>query len=656
MERILKIIKIILNSKEPVTVDYIADSLRVSNKTIRNDLKKVEEYVTKEGLILVKKPGSGISIEGEEYKRLGLINSIKGDVETIEPFCPEDRKNYILKRLFMSDENVTIKELAAELYVSRVTIHKDLEYVEAWLSEYNLKLLKKTNYGVEIVGQEEAWRKAVANLIAVTKENDELKELLYKDYSGRVDYKTIVKLKELINIDFNQLERIVINAETKLKFKFSDEAFISLIIHIAISIKRLQHNKDINLSKDVLLTLMEKEEYSVAVDIADYVQQHFKVKLPQSEIGYITLHLLGAKMQQDKDKDYTLNLFNDEDELSNIMSKEIIDRIQKTLYIDLSKDKQLINGLILHLRPTINRLKYGLTLRNPLIDEIKENYPEIYGATWMTSTIFQKYLGVKISEEEIGYIALHIAASVEREKKPLSALVVCTSGIGTSQLLAVRLKKHFTEIEIVDVVSFISLNEEALKDIDIIISTVPMEADKPIITISPLLNQNDIRRLDEFINNINKSKSNKKASLINDEFILLKEKYDIKENLIIDVCNKLYKNGYVKEEYVGSVLERENITCTEVGNGVAIPHGQPSFVNYSQICVVILNKPIKWNEEYVDIIFFICISENDLRKFKNMFRSLYNKIDDIEFIQQLRRLKEKKEIEKLLEGIENDSK
>lgn len=207
MDRILEIINMLLNSEKPLTVDYIANRLKVSNKTIRNDLKKVEEYVQQKGVKIIKKPRVGILLEGPRNKRLELADEIKKSLDFEEPFSPEARKNYILKRLFMSKGSVTIKELAEELYVSRVTIHKDLRNVEKWLNKFNLKLLKKPNYGIEVVGDEENWRNAVASLIVSTKEQKELKEFLYNDYTGRIDYRTLVQLKELFDIDYKQLEK-----------------------------------------------------------------------------------------------------------------------------------------------------------------------------------------------------------------------------------------------------------------------------------------------------------------------------------------------------------------------------------------------------------------------------------------------------------------
>jgi len=647
MDRILEIINMLLNSEQPLTVDYIANTLKVSNKTIRNDLKKAEEFVQQKGVKIIKKPRVGIVLEGPRNKKLELVDEIKKSLDFEEPFSPEARKNYILKRLFMSKGSVTIKELAEELYVSRITIHKDLQSVEKWLNKFNLKLLKKPNYGIEVVGDEENWRNAVASLIVLTKEQKELKEFLYNDYTGRIDYRTLMQLRELFDIDYKQLEKIVSNAESKLKFRFSDEAFISLVIHVAISIERLKHKKDVKLSKAVLNNLKQKDEYVIAQQMAKEIEEKFNVVLPESEIGYIVLHIIGTKMQQNKIEDVNLELEDEESiELAVIMSKEIINIAERALSLDLSNDKQLLNGLILHLRPTINRLKYGLTLRNPLLNDIKENYPEIYGVAWMTSVVFEKYLGKKVAEEEIGYIALHLGAAVERAKKPLKALVVCTTGIGTAQLLAARLEKSFKQIEIKDIVSSVSLHESILNDIDIVISTVPIEINKPFINISPLLTQNDIKRLDEFIQALNK-----RSNLIDTQLLDVDGIYLKKEDLLNKVCMELHKKGYVKEEYIQDVITREKIASTAIGNGIAIPHGLPEHVNKSVFTVVRLKNPIAWDEEKVDMLFMISLTQSDIAKSRYIFRKLYNKLESPEFVENIKKAKNREEIIKLLEVI-----
>lgn len=648
MDRISRIISLIANSNAPITIDTIAERFNVSNKTIRNDIKDVEKYIESRGLKLSRKPGVGIEITGPEQKKLELLNDADMDlnIKVIEPYSPEDRKNYILKRLFMAGQIVTIKDIAKELYMSEVTIRKDLDDIEEWLENYNLKLVKKKNYGLEIVGSEEDWRNAAACLITLGKETDELKEMLSNGYVGKLDYKTISKLRELIDIDYRKLEEIVLRAESMMKFQFSDEAFTSLVIHIAISIRRLEDGKDICLSDEILKGLKDKSEYAIASQVARDVEESFKVKLPEQEIGYILLHLLGAKMQQGQVEETNLNFNGEEDsDLAVIMSKDIINIAGKALSMDLSGDKQLLNGLILHLRPTLNRLEYGLNLRNPIIDQIKQNYPDIFGVAWMTSIVFEKYLNKPVNEAEVGYIALHLCAAVERQKKPLKALLVCSSGIGTSQLLAARIKRVFREIEIKGITSTISLNKERLKDIDVVISTVSVIIEKPTLIISPLLTQKDIKKIESFISTVvDKTYKDEADEIINEDFIQINADYKDRDELLKYISSRLFIKGYVKEEYVLDLIRRENVAPTEAGNGIALPHGMPKYAYKSVVCVSVLKEPIKWADEKVDVVFTICIAENEVNKYINVLKKLYAKIDYPEFSQSIRNSKNKQEI------------
>ncbi|HBE77641.1 MAG TPA: transcription antiterminator BglG [Firmicutes bacterium] len=646
MDRLKMIINILLKSKAPVTINAIAEQLEVSNRTIRNNLTAVEKFINEKGLTLKKKPGIGIQLEGPE-ESFHTLNEMKMSTYISEPFSPQDRKDNILKRLFMSENTITINDLAKELYVSDITIRKDLEDVDLWLAKFKLKLMRRQNYGIKIIGSEENCRNALANLIVIQIGFDKLKGMLHYDTSAKLDYHTLNQLTGLINIDYIKLENIVNQAERSLGYKFTDEAFGSLVIHIAIAIKRLQDGKDILLAHSVLEDLKTKAEYRIAKQIADSIEIHYRVKLPEQEIGYILLHILGSKLQENNIDD--LDLKNEgEHELAVIMAKEIIHIAQKTLSIDLSKDKQALNGLILHLRPTIKRLEYGLNLRNPLLDQIKENYPEIFGVAWISNTVFERYLGKKITEEEIGYIALHLGAAIERQKKGLSALVVCTSGMGTSQFLAVKLENHFKEIKIKQVISAIALKDYCLDDVDIVISTVPLTAQKPVLHISPLLTQNDVLKISSYIDSLNKRPTH---SIINEDSIQIAIRYRDKENAIHDMCSRLIEKGYVTEDFEKSVLKRENIQSTEIGKGVAIPHGFPEKVCRSQIALSILQEPIPWGNEHVDIIFLIALSDIDALNSAEVLKKLYKKVDSDDFLDRLKKAQAKDQIRKIIETI-----
>jgi mannitol/fructose-specific phosphotransferase system IIA component (Ntr-type) len=138
-------------------------------------------------------------------------------------------------------------------------------------------------------------------------------------------------------------------------------------------------------------------------------------------------------------------------------------------------------------------------------------------------------------------------------------------------------------------------------------------------------------------------------NFFNDELVEIKACYRTKVEVITSIFNKFYSKGYVDQSFIEDVFKRESLGPTEVGNGVAIPHGFSEHVIQSKIGIVILDNPIEWAEEMVDVIFLIGISKADLSKAKGIFRKLYNKIDSVMFLENIRKANSAAEIKRLLE-------
>lgn len=61
--------------------------------------------------------------------------------------------------------------------------------------------------------------------------------------------------------------------------------------------------------------------------------------------------------------------------------------------------------------------------------------------------------------------------------------------------------------------------------------------------------------------------------VLTEKTIELNASFETKEEAILHVGGLLKEHGYVTEEYVEQMLEREKVTSTYMGNSVAIPHG-----------------------------------------------------------------------------------
>ncbi|PRX35595.1 transcriptional antiterminator [Orenia metallireducens] len=661
-ERSTKILSILLDQEEAITIKDLAEEFEVSARTIRSDLKKLEDVLNNDEIKLIKKPRVGVWLEVKPEYKNELKNELFSSESYKDPFSSETRQKYILKCLLQSENKYTMKSLGEELYVSRTTIYNDLEDVEKWLNKYDLILERKQNYGVEVKGEEKNWRRAVADLLAQFKDNQELKAML-EDVTdptiidSRIDNKTYQQLRELFkDINFRKIENILEQIERESDFVFTDEAFVGLVIHIAISLKRLIRGKDIKMEREQLNSLKETEEFEIAKVIAKSLEEELDVQIPEAELGYISLHILGSKVQQNIiSKDINDVLENTDQKVIEI-AKDIIYMAGDVLGVNLSEDEQLLLGLVLHLRPAINRLKYGMSLRNPILDEIKNNYPSIFGAAWATSIVFEKHLGIKVNEEEIGYIALHLGAALERNNNKIKVIVVCSSGIGTSQLVATRLRKRLAGIEIVDLISVHELKNRELEGVDIIVSTIPInDISKPLVQVSALLTEDDIKLIKSKINYLIKDKENQKLKLesvsdeikelFDDELIYINLDLDSKEEIIRMLSTELLNRKLLDEGFIVSALEREKITSTAVGNEVAIPHGKESYVLNSKIAVATLAKPVKWGNEKVSIILLLALEKE---KSKNFFRYFHRILDNKQVLEAIKRANTKEDIKNLL--------
>ena len=84
----------------------------------------------------------------------------------------------ILCTLYESSEPVKLFALANELRVAIATISTDLTKLEEQLEHFQLSILKKRGYGVELNGSEKAKRRAISYMIAKSLKEDEFLSLI----------------------------------------------------------------------------------------------------------------------------------------------------------------------------------------------------------------------------------------------------------------------------------------------------------------------------------------------------------------------------------------------------------------------------------------------------------------------------------------------
>lgn len=615
----MEIIDILLNQDSYISVTKLADALNISKRTIFRDMEEIESLIYEKGMKLEKKSKLGIKIDAEEYQKEAFRKFSQSHKNV--HFTQEERLNQIIIELLRSREPRKFYYFSTLLNVSDATISYDMDKVEPWFKERNITLVRKPGYGVFLKGKEIDFRKAIVDFLYQNYEHQDLVSLI-ENTSNFVE--TVMDREISMKVS-----RILSQYEDYLANRLTDQSYMGLMIHLSIAVQRILRGESIVMNPEVLIPLKSDEQFKMARDIGNDIEKVFGIRFPEDELGYITMHLKGSKLKTGAlidQQDLIISNF----ELSRLASS-MIQKFKELSGYDLREDEKLLIGLVSHLRPALTRIKLSLDIRNPLLEKIEEMYPEIFNMSTIASELITKQFNVIIPREEVGYIAMHFGAAIERFvklqniEKRIKTGVVCSSGIGTSSLLYSRLVKLFPRLEVVGQFSREDVYSDKIDhhQLELLITTINLDKSKlPSIQVNPLLMTEDIERIKQVISilssNVRPYKQQNeivKSSVPNTNDIeLVKRIHGLTDSfLIIENSFKLYPQVKAKSiemliKYVAEIstkdnrdrkilqnvlLEREKLGSTVLqGEGIVLIHGKASIIKNMSFTIWRLEKPI----------------------------------------------------------------
>jgi mannitol operon transcriptional antiterminator len=582
-----KILDLLLAHEQGMTVSELAKELNVSNRTVHRDLKGVERILKEFHLELIKKSGFGIQIDGDEHNKKELQMYLFHLSQT--EYTPEERQTIVLINLLESTEPVKLLSLASDLNVTVATVSHDLDKISETIEKYGLSLIRKRGYGVEIEGSESAKRRMMSELLlqhfgeyeilsimkeTIQKRSTETLNTVTEKLLGLVDQKTLLTIEK-------QIDEI----QEELPFTIADSSYVALVVHLALAVERISQGESINFDPQYLQTIRGTKEFETAEKIARSLERAFHITIPEEEIGYITMHLMGAKLRDRQG--YMLEEASFE---VGIKAQELIRFVSDELNVDLTKNDPLFQDLVVHLKPAIYRIEHNMGIANPLLSKIVQDYPELF--SMLEKGVKKVFPDLTVPKEEIGYLVLHFASALLRERKGIHALVICSSGLGTAKILATRLKKEIPDIVRIQHTSVLELKDVDTDQYDLIVSTVPIQNFKgPYFVVSPILQDTEISTIKKFLekrkaeapkvqdhqrlegttNVVEKISSVQKMSEtivhILKGFTLQELEADSVQEALAEACHQLYQKGVIRdqEQVLTHLLNREKI------GGLGIP-------------------------------------------------------------------------------------
>lgn len=605
-ERQIRLLEMLHQNQGYMTAETLAKTAGCSLQTVRNDIRYLRELLESGGLGTIhSKSNKGFCFkEIEEWEYIKKI--LKSNTET-ELYASENL--YKICEILLKKNEAQMNQLEDLILMGRTGVEKYTELAGVWLEKHGITLERKRGKGLQIRCDEYTWRLAMFSLFSeIPKDRKEL---------GKVSLTARMEAF-LWGFDTSGVTDSITKLEEAFGFHFSFDAYQQLLFLVSLSISRSRRKITVQRPEKLEYKGMEYDKKLVVLMIP-LLERYYGFQIPDEEYDFLLFAVSISEIQ---------DFYNLEEkciyEQVNIHIGRIVERIIQTtediLRLDFSKDQILKDSLFHYLKAIILRLRFHLDNPNPFLNQIKSRYPNLYAAAWSAGLILETETGEALGENEVAYLALYFGGAVERLNVNTSVYILCNYGIGVSQIIREQIEKSIPNLTILDVVTTRDPFKIQRKQCDFLISTVPMGdsfVGKDVLEIGNMLQPRDVRRIQEKIRQIRKSrmrqiaveKTEPEKPLFHKNLVFQFAEDITKESLLRTMCDGLITQGYAKKELTETVLKREQVTSTVLSSKVAIPHGMADCVLEPTIAVGVLKEPICWDgENQVDRVFLLSLN------------------------------------------------
>ena len=467
-------------------IKELAGKLGVSSRTVHRELKNVRSTLKKLNIELISEYKKGVKLDLAQLEIEALTKYITENAD--KDLSDEEKKVALIYNLMLNPEGLKKSALAVELGVGEHTVDELISQMEDQLRAFDLEIRKIRAIGVQLSGDPLGKQNFLASMMISELNSNSIYSVIENNFvfSSLINNK-VIGILEVDNIF--KVERLLMDELAVLPYTLTENAYLNLALHIVLAIDRTEHEQNVSIKEEMKEEMKNSQEFEVSRSLTDRTQDEFGIKFPEEEVYFITMHLRGSKRKSQSalGPDSTENLII-----------AFIDQVSREMDYPFYAYPELKDGLLLHIEPMLHRMDSGIITVNPLVGTIKENYPGLFE---VIEEKFRHYFnGRELDESEIGFLTIHFGGIMHANPR-IEATTVCSSGIGTSRILANQLKTKFNNLYIRQELSISELSDTKIHENELILSTVPLDMDGYIL-VSPLLDEHDEKKITEAISKI----------------------------------------------------------------------------------------------------------------------------------------------------------
>ena len=468
--RCKKILSRLLTEKDYISLQRIADSIAVSKRSIYYDLCKINEWLNFYGLPeLEVHRRKGILIPPEEKNQIEDILNSENQGESYV-FSPMERVKIIICYIIYYGDPLYIEQLAQCCQVSRNTIFNDLRVIVNQLQEYGLSLAYESKKGYRIEGDIIHSRAVFFSYFY------ELKPLFDNGILRFVENKELEVYLDKLHI-----------IEKELNTEYVDGVLFSLASLLPLMYKSKEKPYFPNLKHD---EIVKKQEFAL-------ILKYFP-DLDDREQIYLCLHLLGSRVAVMGNEIFDSST----DQTVYVITKALVAEFEKVACIIFEDRESLERALFMHISTSLYRYQYGIQIGSPITTDVIREYPNLVDITKKVSQYLVRIIGSPIPDGEVAYLALHFGAHLKisnQTKEELRILIVCGNGVSTGNMLRREIQRLLPNAQIVDVVAA-AVDVVNIRDMcDLVITTVKMKSELPVMVVHPILSDEDRKMILDYV-------------------------------------------------------------------------------------------------------------------------------------------------------------
>ena len=534
-------------------------------------MKIVRAWLLAASIEFINKPGYGLEVVASQQTKTSLLEEINALEDCDLILSKTQRIRIMLLYLLTSAEPVSARSISEIENFSRSTIFKDTQDIEAWLSGYQIQLKKQSARGLWIEGREESRRFALVRLIR-EELGDHRWHRLFNDVENKSEFSDKVVshrfLDYLKSLRLEYTGGLIRFIEENINRCMSQKSRVEIMVYLGVMVRALQAGRPLEgaIEDDILAT----DEFATARILGYMIQKEFDLAPGEKEVELISALVIGSRWEESpanesEEEPGIPATYNNYD-----ITRQMINICSMRLHPMLKIDEVLFQELNNHLDYSIFRLKYHIPIRNANLPTIKEKYPEIYRVAENAIFILENELAVRIPPEEIGYIAMYLLSALERlrteEDSHLCAIIANNGVRATSSLLQSRLEYEFPGLRVVKTINSFENTPISEAEGDVIISTLPIEESSlPVIQVKPFLEAENIRDIQNWIQQKNQSKRQNEllslhiqtslVDLIKLSHITFAKRVYSWQDMVALASQPLIHNGALQERYLHAMVD-----------------------------------------------------------------------------------------------------